>query len=1624
METRQKQIGPIDDVSLTPTRRTTRSNRADQDGGDMNACAKHTIKQKTSTPKRCTKMCVDKVSHPQDTTPSDSINDAASTSRMTRSRGKLDTRKQGKRDAEVRCQIHDDTPPKKPRQSARKKVGPDEPVRKMSSCGSDLKTESRNMSPLKSVSDSSNRDAEASNCTPYRRTRGRPPSKVKSNPVYPKEKNINAYSEAESCGDCATNTNRNPNMGTPNSSLNQKSFIDIKSSNNSEEKILKCDSQRHNRLKTNEKDEYMNVCPKHTGSSLHNLEGTTEPQPKQKCPHWNTEKSLNISQVTQSVGELRIEKVQGSSRQTKRCIIFTDTHESNVQEDNKCTSNSAAISSSSTSQLPFKHHFTKTDGRDSDGLIACDTPTTAIRQSKQVLSKNATHDLDDEPVSDPTSKLHKNVITTRKSPRLLRKYSDGLEKESDSKHLGNTQESRNGNLVTKRSSKCSSNSEYLLGRTNVLVDPLQHLPKHHSIGKNDVDVHSRSQTSVLSQSPVSLLKHDAHLLPHKSGPVVTESSETTRLITTDCSIMKDGKVDPKSTLPDVLRTTLPGQSAAVISEVVKFKNQSISNMTESSKDKDNRTYESNIISSNTLKGDKRINNRSITGLTNYPKVTNEQVPGVPVSEVKTGSKSIVQYSLPLACSSLTEAQGASDDVTSKESNDVLRSCTIVNTDDFQSHISHKVEDNKGINVHNGSCDISLVSLDEMFCPQNHMSSQWNCDMSEEQASMSSSESDGEMRYNVDDFVSRRRRLRSESQDSELWEGLPSSVRYRKSVSKLPQIKSTDAQNDFILEEGETCVAPHLFTDSVDDMGLGICRQSTSTVINSDTDSQLVPRCHEKPADNEIGCNKVNTNCSSETKHHSANITEDCEIKMVTAPTKSTEIHTPIADSLKRLDPILPNKESCRSLGDNRTLVREKTPKKTGTDNSQTCDQPSTSQNHRNDCKEMETDASSTKKVLPPTIKEDQVQTNASSNFKHTMNYNNKKDSPGSLQMEKNLQETHALNTITFSEDQTKVQGSCDSELKMTRLGVNSLCPRIKNETSSATRSTADKPRTRNGTAKAESNHNKSSDTFVKESMPSDSHDCSLENKCEIFLAPLNKRLPSSQRRDRTSTDKVEPKNTSSNSLPRYTLKNTPRPTSSHSIPWMYNIQRLNSDCQASPALNCRSKAKTTDNVSASSTINCSSKGMSTDSALSSPMLRYSSQIKSTDPGLASPASDVQPSTKTTESNTICSTSYANNSVTRSNQSTKPTASLMSTHCSSNLEGKKPAEDSNLSNISSVKIVKEIKTELNSDKTDVDNNKGSSTANKQSEDEMGSSSCVRKQNMTANETSRFSYEKIVLTETANETIVNDIKLNYQKSKFPKVVLTPLKRSQRLIQKYGIDTPFKEVRIKQKRKKHDGTGTLSAEISQCETPDGSKATKETSLDCVKPASDGSQGGNDKERKLAVRRHRRKQDLLGYQLIDTDDALEDRPLSKSRKKAHIRSNSLPHVYKDQTDKVQKTKDPEKRKNKKGKNKPKASLSVSTPSNIFGLRRKRGPVVDEELLANPLYNKHACVLWSSEHRRHYHLIHPEADFSQLDNILRKHWEELLPTEKMKYFNRARDAVLDEFKHSKKPSNETTSGS
>ncbi|XP_067651508.1 serine-rich adhesin for platelets-like [Haliotis asinina] len=87
-------------------------------------------------------------------------------------------------------------------------------------------------------------------------------------------------------------------------------------------------------------------------------------------------------------------------------------------------------------------------------------------------------------------------------------------------------------------------------------------------------------------------------------------------------------------------------------------------------------------------------------------------------------------------------------------------------------------------------------------------------------------------------------------------------------------------------------------------------------------------------------------------------------------------------------------------------------------------------------------------------------------------------------------------------------------------------------------------------------------------------------------------------------------------------------------------------------------------------------------------------------------------------------------------------------------------------------------------------------------------------------------------------------------------------------------------------------------------------------------------------------------------------------------------------------------------------------TPSSLPP-RRKKGPNIDEELLANPVLDKHACVLWSSEHRRHFQMSHPDASSAALDELLRRQWsQELTAQEKMKYFIRARDAVRDEDKH------------
>ncbi|KAK3605692.1 hypothetical protein CHS0354_013489 [Potamilus streckersoni] len=72
------------------------------------------------------------------------------------------------------------------------------------------------------------------------------------------------------------------------------------------------------------------------------------------------------------------------------------------------------------------------------------------------------------------------------------------------------------------------------------------------------------------------------------------------------------------------------------------------------------------------------------------------------------------------------------------------------------------------------------------------------------------------------------------------------------------------------------------------------------------------------------------------------------------------------------------------------------------------------------------------------------------------------------------------------------------------------------------------------------------------------------------------------------------------------------------------------------------------------------------------------------------------------------------------------------------------------------------------------------------------------------------------------------------------------------------------------------------------------------------------------------------------------------------------------------------------------------------------------DDLLYNSMLEKHACVLWSSEHRRHYQLTRPDATPSEVDQLLRKDWDTLSLREKLRYLERTRHALRDENKPTK----------
>lgn len=53
------------------------------------------------------------------------------------------------------------------------------------------------------------------------------------------------------------------------------------------------------------------------------------------------------------------------------------------------------------------------------------------------------------------------------------------------------------------------------------------------------------------------------------------------------------------------------------------------------------------------------------------------------------------------------------------------------------------------------------------------------------------------------------------------------------------------------------------------------------------------------------------------------------------------------------------------------------------------------------------------------------------------------------------------------------------------------------------------------------------------------------------------------------------------------------------------------------------------------------------------------------------------------------------------------------------------------------------------------------------------------------------------------------------------------------------------------------------------------------------------------------------------------------------------------------------------------------------------------------------------SEHRRHFQQLHTGSSTEEVDNLMRKAWEDLEDRDKLRYFTRAKNAMKDENKHS-----------
>ncbi len=85
---------------------------------------------------------------------------------------------------------------------------------------------------------------------------------------------------------------------------------------------------------------------------------------------------------------------------------------------------------------------------------------------------------------------------------------------------------------------------------------------------------------------------------------------------------------------------------------------------------------------------------------------------------------------------------------------------------------------------------------------------------------------------------------------------------------------------------------------------------------------------------------------------------------------------------------------------------------------------------------------------------------------------------------------------------------------------------------------------------------------------------------------------------------------------------------------------------------------------------------------------------------------------------------------------------------------------------------------------------------------------------------------------------------------------------------------------------------------------------------------------------------------------------------------------------------------------------------SKIMSCEWKRAACITEDV-----FERFNCM--HSENRRHFQTSHPDASSEALDNLMRCAWEQLSKSEKLKFVQRASNALKDKNKHSNRTTNE-----